>query len=175
MNIARKGVDLDTRCAVCHKYFEDGGHLFLKCKLAKQRWRAMLLEDVRLKLLPCANALELLQEVLNLSTDEQLLTVAFLWSWWNERNKGNHGEKHQPIDQFQFTVTRHRDDWKQFLGKKESTETQPVCVWEPPPVDFVKINTDASFRENVKAGGWGAICSDSQETSVLLQLELCVR
>jgi hypothetical protein len=30
MNIARRGVDLDTRCAVCHKFFEDGGHLFLK-------------------------------------------------------------------------------------------------------------------------------------------------
>ena len=60
MNIARKGVELDTRCAVCHKHFEDGGYLFLKCKLAKQRWRSLLLEDVRLKLLPCENAIEML-------------------------------------------------------------------------------------------------------------------
>jgi hypothetical protein len=35
MNIARRGVELDTRCAVCHNFFEDGGHLFLKCKDAK--------------------------------------------------------------------------------------------------------------------------------------------
>lgn len=46
MNISRKGVDLDTRCAACGKYFEDGGHLFLKCKHVKQRWRALQLEDV---------------------------------------------------------------------------------------------------------------------------------
>jgi hypothetical protein len=35
MNIAWRGIELDTRCAVCHKYFEDGGHLFLSCKFAK--------------------------------------------------------------------------------------------------------------------------------------------
>ena len=28
MNIARRGVDLDTNCVVCRRQFEDGGHLF---------------------------------------------------------------------------------------------------------------------------------------------------
>jgi hypothetical protein len=70
MNIARRGVDLDTRCEVCNKYFEDGGHLFLKCKYAKQRWRALMLEDVCLKLLPCCSSLEILQEVLLLPSGE---------------------------------------------------------------------------------------------------------
>lgn len=37
MNIARRGVELDTRCAVCHTLFEDGNHLFFKCKLVKMR------------------------------------------------------------------------------------------------------------------------------------------
>ena len=35
MNIARKGVDLDTRCVVCHSLFEDGGHLFFRCRHVK--------------------------------------------------------------------------------------------------------------------------------------------
>ncbi|PNT62195.1 hypothetical protein BRADI_5g26948v3 [Brachypodium distachyon] len=98
MNIARRGVELDTRCAVCHKFFEDGGHLFLNCKFAKQRWRGLLLEDVRLKLLPCQSALEMLEEVLDLPEKDKLLTIAFLWNWWQERNRGNHGENYQSID-----------------------------------------------------------------------------
>jgi hypothetical protein len=48
MNIARRGVELDTRCAVCHRLFEDGGHLFMSCKFVKQRWRSLMLEDDRL-------------------------------------------------------------------------------------------------------------------------------
>jgi hypothetical protein len=28
MNIARRGVELDTRCAACHNFFEDGGIYF---------------------------------------------------------------------------------------------------------------------------------------------------
>jgi hypothetical protein len=97
MNIARRGVELDMKCAVCQKLFEDGSYLFLKCKYVKQRWRALLLEDVRLKLLPCRSALEMLQEILELSATEKLLTIAFLWSWWAERNKGNHGKNRLPV------------------------------------------------------------------------------
>ena len=35
MNIERKGVELDTRCVVCKRYFEDAGHLFFRCKGVK--------------------------------------------------------------------------------------------------------------------------------------------
>jgi hypothetical protein len=47
MNIARRGVELDTRCAIYHRFFEDGGHLFLEYKSVKTIWRALLLEDIR--------------------------------------------------------------------------------------------------------------------------------
>ena len=47
MNILRKGVELDTRCVVCNRLFEDGGHLFFRCKEAKARWRALDFEEVR--------------------------------------------------------------------------------------------------------------------------------
>lgn len=35
-NLARRGMQIDTKCLVCDRLDEDGGHLFLKCKLAKQ-------------------------------------------------------------------------------------------------------------------------------------------
>jgi hypothetical protein len=56
----------------------------LQCKLAKQRWRALQLEDVRLKLLPCKSALEVRQEVLLSSESEKLLAVSLLWNWWHD-------------------------------------------------------------------------------------------
>jgi hypothetical protein len=80
MNIARRGVDLDTRCAVCHRFFEDGGHLFLNCKFVKYMWQGLLLEDVRLKLLPCQSAIEILEEILNLPEKEKLLSISLLWN-----------------------------------------------------------------------------------------------
>jgi hypothetical protein len=123
MNIARRGVDLDTRCAICHKFFEDGGHLFLNCKHVKQRWRGLLLEDVQIKLLSCCSALEVLQEILELQESDKLLTISLLWCWWNERNKGNHGEHQQSVEQFQFTVRRHVDEWLHYLKKN----TNQLC------------------------------------------------
>jgi hypothetical protein len=45
MNIARRSVDLDTRCPVCHRLFEDGRHLFLTCNASLQNsvgWRCFL-------------------------------------------------------------------------------------------------------------------------------------
>jgi hypothetical protein len=37
MSIARRGVkDVDTRCPVCQRPNEDGGHCFLKCKYVKK-------------------------------------------------------------------------------------------------------------------------------------------
>ena len=39
MNIKRKKTELDTRCPMCHRFDEDGGHLFIKCERVKAVWR----------------------------------------------------------------------------------------------------------------------------------------
>ena len=35
MNINKRGVELDTRCSMCSRFFEDGGHIFFRCKHVK--------------------------------------------------------------------------------------------------------------------------------------------
>jgi hypothetical protein len=55
-----------------------------------------------------------------LPINDQLLLVAFLWSYWNESNRGNHGEQRQSIEQFQFTVRRHVNEWNQYLKKRKN-------------------------------------------------------
>jgi hypothetical protein len=41
LNIKRCGIDLDTRCPICWRLDEDGGHCFLKCKAARACWRGL--------------------------------------------------------------------------------------------------------------------------------------
>ena len=51
-NVARRGINLYTICPVskCKKLGEDCGHLFFKCKYAKQSRRLMNLENIRTEL-----------------------------------------------------------------------------------------------------------------------------
>lgn len=49
-NLIRCGMKIDTRCPVCNQMSKDGGHLFFKCKLAKEIWHALNLETERKEL-----------------------------------------------------------------------------------------------------------------------------
>ena len=86
MNIARRGVELDTNCVVCQGQFEDGGHLFFRCKGVKQFWRVLQLDDVRMDLMKCSGPLYVLERI-KLPYERRMTTVVLLWCWWSERNK----------------------------------------------------------------------------------------
>jgi hypothetical protein len=60
-----------------------------------------------------------LEEIFNLPEKEKLLSISLLWNCWHERNKGNHGENHQSVDSFIFTVHRVVEDWITYLDKRE--------------------------------------------------------
>ena len=105
--------------------------------------------------------LEVLQEVLDLPEQEKLLSVAMLWTCWEERNRGNHGEQYFTVGQFQYNAHRHVNEWNQFFQKNKQNQQVPARRWELPPPHFVKINTDAAYHDDTKSGGWGAICRDT--------------
>lgn len=94
MNIERKDVELDTRCVVCGAYFEDGGHLFFKCKWVKRLWRALSMDDIRIQLSQLTSPKDVILAILQLPEEKKLVIIACLWQWWCERNRGNHGEQH---------------------------------------------------------------------------------
>lgn len=70
--LKRRGMDVDTRCPVCYRFDEDGGHCFLKCKKVKNIWRMAQLEQVRLKLIQCPDPLSLLEHVFKLDEEERV-------------------------------------------------------------------------------------------------------
>lgn len=92
MSIKRRGMEIDTRCPVCWRMNEDGGHCFLKCKFAVQYWCEALLEDVRSLLLQKHSAYEVVTTMLSLSDETCLRVVTLLYAWWEARNKTNAGE-----------------------------------------------------------------------------------
>ena len=87
MKIHKLGIDLDTKCPVCNRLNEDGGHVFLKCKKAKTCWIMLGVGELREKLLVCASPRALLQEIWNCNEITQVRAVTLTWEWWNFHNK----------------------------------------------------------------------------------------
>jgi hypothetical protein len=46
-------MEIDTICPMCNRLDEDGGHIFLHCKMVKQLWRNLELEEARVNLTDC--------------------------------------------------------------------------------------------------------------------------
>ena len=160
MKIKKLGVDLDTRCPICHRLNEDGGHTFLKCKKAKECWNILALGETREKLMLCNSAHSMLQELWRCDEDTQLKAVTFMWEWWNVRNKTNAGEV---TPKPQAVCHRVEKMLIESLGlRKPNKPPRPPDIhkWSKPPMHHVKVNFDGAFDENTCAGGWGYVVRD---------------
>lgn len=166
MNIARKGVDLDTRCVMCQSYFEDGSHLFFNCTKVKKYWRGANMEQVRLSLAALADPREVMLHISHLPLNLKLTTVCFMWSWWKERNARNHKEPEQQVESFCYRITQCVADWVKYYVKPESPK--PLCTrkWMPPAPDYLKVNLDGAYSATQRIGGWGCIGRDQEGDTV---------
>jgi hypothetical protein len=171
LNIDHRGVeDVDTRCPVCWRLNEDGGHCFLKCKFVKRCWQTMNLEEVRLQLVALKSAKEVVHHVLQMGESERNMVVNFLWVWWDTRNKLNAGEHARPLAEVLYKTMEMASSADQLnLGKKNVPDAirMEKKKWLPPPADVLKINTDGAFIANEKCGAWGFVIRDSAGQGVL--------
>jgi hypothetical protein len=78
MKLHHRGIKLDTRCPLCFRFNEDGGHCFLKCKKVKGVWRQVKLEHIMTRLIKCPNSYTFMDEVFNLDEDEKIKTCLLL-------------------------------------------------------------------------------------------------
>ena len=76
-NLARRGVKTETVCPVCYRLDEDCGHLFFKCKMAKECWRMMNLEHIRAELEQCRSGKETVMRILSFEQKDQ--NRVFIW------------------------------------------------------------------------------------------------
>jgi hypothetical protein len=66
IGLQRKGMDIGIKCVICNKHFEDGGHLFLKCKYVCSIWQELGMESVRLSLISKESAIGIMEAILDL-------------------------------------------------------------------------------------------------------------
>jgi hypothetical protein len=163
-NIGRRGIRLDTRCPVCFRFDEDGGHCFIKCKAIRQCWRELGIEHIRLQLLHTNTAEEFISEVMKLRTDVGLILIVLLWHWWDVRNKVNAGELMPACQEMVRAVVGMVSDIQMSSAQASASPTQR---WSPPPPDILKINVDGAFRKETKADAWGFIIRDHDGSAVL--------
>uniref|UniRef100_A0A8R7TWE4 Reverse transcriptase zinc-binding domain-containing protein n=1 Tax=Triticum urartu TaxID=4572 RepID=A0A8R7TWE4_TRIUA len=155
MKLQNRGMEVDTRCPVCHRMDEDGGHCFLKCKFVKAVWRTTLLEESHMQLLNCPNAISMVEDILHMEEEKCLKVCILLWLWWSERNRANQGERIRTEEEIIYSVQLHLLEYKKYIKRQEQNVQAVNQVWCPPPDDFLKINTDGAFRLSTKSGGWG--------------------
>uniref|UniRef100_A0A0A9CHE7 Reverse transcriptase zinc-binding domain-containing protein n=1 Tax=Arundo donax TaxID=35708 RepID=A0A0A9CHE7_ARUDO len=161
-NIARRGIELDTRCPVCSRFDEDGGHCFLKCKFVRKCWMLLHMEDIRVQLTELSSPQEMLHKILFLEERKRIEIVLLLWTWWEARNKVNVGDPLISIDQ---TLYRIRSMAAELISKEAGNTTRKRSdskKWAPPIEGVIKINVDGSFLADQKKGSWGFIARDHE-------------
>jgi len=63
---------IETRCGMCSRLDEDGGHLLFNCKEIKGAWRELNMEAILCQLAAAVTAREVMEIILKLQGKEQL-------------------------------------------------------------------------------------------------------
>jgi hypothetical protein len=166
MKLRRRGMDVDTRCPICYRFDEDGGHCFLKCKPVRKIWCLAQLEHIRAKLVLCNDPLALFEEIFRLTEEERVKVCTLLWLWWHERNRANTGGTIKTPDNFLSSLNYHVTEYRNYINRRVTHKPSSIQKWSPPPCEFLKINTDGAFYNSSHTGGWGFTVRDN--TGMLL-------
>jgi hypothetical protein len=130
---------------------ENGGHLFFKCKLAKQLWRLLGLEAEREALVSIQTAIGAAEVTMQAREHKKLMMIIALWFTWSERNMIREERRRSPQ-----VLARLVE-----LYVKENTmpSCEPVVRmgrqlshWTKPPENTLKLNCDASFFPDERTG-----------------------
>jgi hypothetical protein len=139
-NLARRGMELDTRCVVSNRLDEDGGHLFCKCKYVFAK--------------------DMLTAVWELEEKDCILVVTLLWHWWLERNKIREGERRDSAG-LAFIIRYQAEEFVKISERETPMPSRAQKRWSKPTADVLKINSDGAFDPVTKSGGWGFIIRDA--------------
>ena len=117
-------MDLDTKCAVCHRFDEDGAHLFFKCKVMEKLWTYLGLSREREILLLKSSARDVMETVMNLKEETKLKCCYALWMCWSERNRIREGETGRGAFWLSHSINVRMTEWK-----KQATSEQMGEAW----------------------------------------------
>ncbi|XP_062028777.1 uncharacterized protein LOC133744735 [Rosa rugosa] len=184
--LVRRGIYLCSQCSICRSQGESLHHLFFDCSLVHEFW-VWLASFFRISLLPGASLVDLISPdtLIGLASSSKILwSFAFcnaLWCIWTERNKIRFQEATFNLARFQhwFLTSLKESASIHFmpcsnassmqglfavLGLSSLTVKAPKYIpvqWIPPPIQWLKVNTDGSFR-SIEMAGFGGIFRDHE-------------
>jgi ribonuclease HI len=165
--LVHRGMEIDPCCPVCGRDNEDGGHLFFKCKLAKQVWNLLALEDRRQRLAAQFSAMEAVSVILSEKEEMATLMVITLWSLWTNRNAFREEGRGRRAEELARAIRIYANETSQSQCAPKPHNSVSRVKWSKPPEDFLKLNCDGSFIKETRAGSWGFLIRDHDGDVVL--------
>jgi hypothetical protein len=159
-SLARRGMEIDTVCLVCARSSEDGGHLFFKCKLAKQVWNLLAMEERRKTLAVQSSAIDAVSIILAERDEHAVLMVTTLWFLWTNRNVVREEGRGRRAEDLARSIRIYANETSQPQHPSRMVRPMQRARWKRPPEGFLKVNCDASFSQDLKSGSWGFLTRD---------------
>ena len=163
--LANKHIGNQSSCPVCHLGCEGVMHVLFTCQRAQAIWRCLGVWDrIREVIVKDHSGSVILEEILrrnvmlselnNVGFAELILTGG--WYLWWERRQVVRGEAVQSFARSAMSIVVLSQNYIN-ATKKEAREKEG---WKRPIEDFVKLNIDGSFNEEIGTGTTGAIIRD---------------
>ncbi|XP_021726822.1 uncharacterized protein LOC110693947 [Chenopodium quinoa] len=174
-NLARRGMEVDTRCLICGDEIESTLHMVAKCEEARLIWYT---SPLRLKAenYDGSNFREWCLSVHKTCKDLSWWSLfwSIAWGIWLRRNGWTFSKKLMVV---QEVIGRAASLIGEFnLAKEVSSINPPAMVldatWKPPPLGMIKVNSDAAKISNSAVGFGGVMCDNVGDVVVSTCLKM---
>ncbi|CAH9054798.1 unnamed protein product [Cuscuta epithymum] len=154
-NLRMRRVNCDEKCGLCGGAEESLQHVFRLCSVAREAWRAVRWEWSSGSV---SSFMEQLQLEFQAKSEKDLCKLIWgCWGLWCERN----GRVWNGVlTDAKFLLLKSKiyvDSWiqAQQQGRKHAVpEPKGVMLWKRPRPGWVKLNVDASVKDNGVGLGW---------------------
>ncbi|KAL9683228.1 hypothetical protein QQ045_015047 [Rhodiola kirilowii] len=171
ISLHRRGMVNNVGCGECGYKIESYSHAFLHCWFARAVWNKLGLPE--LSELPDSVSFA---DIIHFSWSQfshrkRHLILVSLWLLWYKRNKRKHDDIHYNLYELVYKAANLTRTFEQHESKFASSMKflySSDFDWKKPPVGFIKLNCDASWK-NSEGGGIGIIARDSGGTTVAVR------
>jgi hypothetical protein len=154
MNLNRRGMELDTRCVVCHRFNEDGAHLFFKCKVIEKLWNYLGMNKERELLLSKPSARDVLEAIMSLKEEQKLKCCYVLSGCAGPSVIESERDAVWLSHSIQIRMAERK---RQETKKVGGTGGTRLSKWERSEQNYIKVNCDATYDVNIGNGGCGCL------------------